>query len=84
MDYPPTNPTNSTNPPGDYNCATCNIVVGNDSIGCNQFCPSSMGLGLPDAIVNGIRQFGGHAIANKYTECHSVGATSDHTNSALS
>ena len=61
-----TTTTNSTNPTS-YHCATCNQAVGNEAIGCdrcsNWFCPTSMCVGLPEVLVEGIVDYGGSAVA---------------------
>lgn len=53
-------------------CGTCHFLVGDDAVGCDRcsswFHSSSMCLGIPDALVSGIRQHG-DAIAFICTDC---------------
>ena len=76
--------TTSINPNNITNCATCNQIVGDDSIGCdrceNWFCPTSMCVGLPDQLIDGIRNFGGDAVAYKCTECRAGASGSSSIN----
>ena len=58
---------------GGDRCNTCKIDVADDAIGCdkcsNWFHPTSMCLGLPNNVVNNLREYGGEGISFVCTEC---------------
>lgn len=70
-------------------CGLCNVVVGSDAVGCDRcdrwFHPSVLCMGIPESVIENIKQYGGGGISYICTVCRSGSSTGGDTqNSALS
>ena len=71
-------------------CALCSNTVGDDAVGCDRcdrwYHPSVMCMGIPEGVIDNIRQYGGDGISYICTVCrttHSSGSDSQSQSIAL-
>ena len=60
-------------------CGMCVALLGNVSIGCgcfnSRYHPNHVCTGLPDSVINAIKEYGGRGINFSYTSCRFEGGS---------